>query len=109
VILLDDAINILKESKFKPVVNLLFQNRQPRLTVFICIQDMYGITPQIRRNCDTVFLFAGMTNKHLFGMIMAHIGIKVSWESYKKLSYRWIMVIDYTKDGEIIKIVDTGL
>jgi hypothetical protein len=42
IILLDDAINVLRENKFKPLRDLLFQNRQPRLTVFICIQDLYG-------------------------------------------------------------------
>jgi hypothetical protein len=109
VILLDDAINILKENKFKPVVNILFQNRQPRLTVFICIQDMYGVAPQLRRNCDTVFLFAGMSDKHLFGTMMSHLGIRISWNEYKLIPYRGILVIDYTKDGERIKIVDSQI
>jgi hypothetical protein len=35
-ILLDDAINILKDHKFRTLKNLLFQNRQPKFTVFIC-------------------------------------------------------------------------
>jgi hypothetical protein len=108
-ILLDDAINILKENKFKPVVNILFQNGQPLLTVFICIQDMYGIAPQLKRNCDTIFLFAGMTDKHLFGTMMAHLGIKLSWDLYKTLPHRGILIVDYTKNGERIKIVDTSL
>jgi hypothetical protein len=49
-ILMDDAINILSETKFKFVRDLLFQNRQPRLTVFICVQDIFGIPVQLRRN-----------------------------------------------------------
>jgi hypothetical protein len=36
IILLDDAINVLKDRKFKELNDLLFQNRQPRLTIFIC-------------------------------------------------------------------------
>jgi hypothetical protein len=70
-ILLDDAINILKESKFNGLINILFQNRQPRLMILICIQDMYGIVPQLKRNCDTIFLFAGMTDRHMFGVMIA--------------------------------------
>jgi hypothetical protein len=108
-ILLDDAINILRENKFKPLVNVLFQNRQPRLTVFICIQGMYGVSPQLRRNCDTIFLFAGMTDKHLFGTMMSHLGIKISWDFYKNIPYRCILIIDYTKNGEEIRVVDTRL
>jgi hypothetical protein len=64
-ILLDGAINILKDNKFKQLRNLLFQNQQPRLTIFICAQDMFGVV-QIRRNCDTVWSFAGMTDKLVF-------------------------------------------
>jgi hypothetical protein len=36
-ILIDDAINILKEPRFKELRDLLFQNRQPRITVFIYV------------------------------------------------------------------------
>jgi hypothetical protein len=110
VILLDDTINILRDTKNKPIVNLLFQNRQPRLTIFICIQDMYGISPQIRRNCDTIFLFAGLTDKHLFAVMMSQLGLSdISWEFYKQIPYRGILVIDYTKDGEKIKLVSNEI
>jgi hypothetical protein len=61
-ILLDDAINMLKDRKFKEVRDLLFQNRQPRLTVFVCVQVIYEVPVQLRRNCDSVFIFAGMTD-----------------------------------------------
>jgi hypothetical protein len=37
VILLDDVINILKDNKFKQLRDLLFQNKQRRLTIFICV------------------------------------------------------------------------
>jgi hypothetical protein len=109
VILLDDAINVLKDMKNKPIVNLLFQNRQPRLIIFICIQDMYGISPQIRRNCDTIFLFAGLTDKHLFAVMMSQLGLSITWDFYKQLPYRGMLVIDYTKNGEKIKLVPNDI
>jgi hypothetical protein len=78
-ILLDDAINILKDHKFKPLKILLFQNRQPKCTVFICAQDIFGVPVQLRRNCDTVWLFAVLTDKTVFGMMMAQLGLDSSY------------------------------
>jgi hypothetical protein len=101
IILLDDAINVLKENKFKPLRDLLFQNRQPRLTVFICIQDLYGLPPQLRRNCDTVFLFAGMSDQSMFGMMISQLGVNglISWEEYRSLPFRSFFLIDYLPEG----------
>jgi hypothetical protein len=106
IILLDDAINVSKENKFKPLRDLLFQNRQPRLTVFICIQDLYGVPPQIRRNCDSIFLFAGMTDKSMFGMMIQQLGISglVSWMQYRSLPFRAFLLIDYLPEGISITI-----
>jgi hypothetical protein len=83
-ILLDDTINILKYNKFKQLKDLLFQNRQPRLTIFICAQDMFGVFVQIRKNCDTVWIFAGVTDKLVFGIIMNQFGLNFKnwWEKY---------------------------
>jgi hypothetical protein len=105
-ILLDDAINILKENKFKNLRNILFQNRQPRLTIFICVQDLYGVPVQLRRNCDTIFLFAGMTDKMAFGMMISQLGLNglIKWDNYAELPYRSVIVIDYLPDGIKIKI-----
>jgi hypothetical protein len=72
-ILFDDAINILNQHKFKPLRDLLFQNGQPRLTIFICVQDFYGVPVDIRRNCDMIFLFAGIKDKLSFGMIVTQL------------------------------------
>jgi hypothetical protein len=100
-ILLDDAINILKENKFKDVRDLLYQNRQPRLTVFICVQDIYGVPMQLRRNCDSVFIFAGMTDRMAFCMMINKLGINglISWETYSQIPYRGILLVDYLPQG----------
>jgi hypothetical protein len=106
-ILLDDAINVLKENKFKNLRNLLFQNRQPRLTIFICVQDLYGVPVQLRRNCDTIFLFPGMTDKMAFGMMISQLGLNglLDWEHYRELPFRSVIVIDYLSDGIKIKVI----
>jgi hypothetical protein len=106
-ILLDDAINILKDTKYKTLRNLLFQNRQPRLTIFICAQDVFGLPPQIKRNCDTVWIFAGMTDKSMFGIMMAQFGLdgKQYWDMYSSLNFRDVLLIDYTQTGTKLKII----
>jgi hypothetical protein len=106
-ILLDDAINILKDNKFKQLRDLLFQNRQPRLTIFICSQDVFGIPVQIRRNCDTVWLFAALTDRTMFLMIMSQFGLngKDLWETYSELNFRDVMIINFSLDGTKIKFL----
>jgi hypothetical protein len=110
-ILMDDAINVLNDTKYKKVRDLLFQNRQPRLTVFICIQDIYGVPVQLRRNCDSIFLFAGMTDRMAFSMMTNQLGISntVKWDMYSSLPSRGILVIDYVK-GEIkVRVVNGNI
>jgi hypothetical protein len=105
--LLDDAINILQAAKFKKVQNLLFQNRQPRLTIFICVQDIFGVPIKIRRNCDSVWIFAGITDRMAFGMMMRQLGVenvKALWENYRSLDFRDVIIISYGVNGvELIK------
>jgi hypothetical protein len=80
-ILLDDAINILKDNKFKQLRDLLFQNRQPRVSIFICAQDMC--------TQNSVWLFAGMTDKIMFSMIMSQVSLSGrDWrETYNELNF----------------------
>jgi hypothetical protein len=41
---------------------------------------------------------------------MSQLGLSdISWEFYKQIPYRGILVIDYTKDGEKIKLVCNDL
>jgi hypothetical protein len=107
-ILLDDAINVLNMAKYRKVQNLLFQNRQPRLTIFICVQDIFGVPIKIRRNCDSVWIFAGITDRMAFGMIMRQLGIdnvKSLWESYRNLDFRDVLIISYGIKGVEIKLI----
>jgi hypothetical protein len=106
-ILLDEAINILKDSKFKQLGDLLFQNRQPRITIFICAQDIFGVPVQIRRNCDSVWLFAGMTEKIMFSMIMNQVRLneRDQWETFNDLNFQDVMIVDFSSDGTKIKFL----
>jgi hypothetical protein len=52
---------------------------------------------QIRKNCDTVWIFAGMTDKLVFGMIMNEFGLnfKDLWDTYSELKLREVLIIDF--------------
>jgi hypothetical protein len=109
---MDDAINILKEAKHRKLTNLIFQNRQPRFTFFICCQDSFGIPPCIKRNIDTVWIFAGMTDRTTFGTMLRQFGsttpAKDVWDSYITLGVHDAMLLDYGSEGIKIKYVING-
>jgi hypothetical protein len=66
---------------------------------------MFGILVQIRGNCDSVWLFAGMTDKMMFSKIVSHVGLSSRdwWEEYLDLNFRDIMIVDFLFDGTKIK------
>jgi hypothetical protein len=110
ILLFDDAINIFKEKKYKTLLNLLFQNRQPRLTIFLCVQEIYGVPPQLRRNLDSLWLFGGFTDKNMFDdIIKKYYGRETVkdelWDEYIHLKARDIMLFNIDNDGTTIKII----
>jgi hypothetical protein len=111
-ILMDDAINILKESKYRSLTNLIFQNRQPRFTFFICLQDTFGIPPSIKRNVDSVWIFAGMTDRSMFGLMLKQFGVSIPsqkvWEFYSGLGLHDAMLLDYEDGGIELRYVING-
>jgi hypothetical protein len=102
-ILFDDAINLFKETKLKNLKNLLFQNRQPRFTIFICLQDIFSIPPQIKRNADSVWIFTGFTDKSMFGLLCKQLGSPVQsdilWGLYEELEYRNALIFVCEPEG----------
>jgi hypothetical protein len=62
---------------------------------------MFGIPVQIRRNCDSVWSFAGMTDKIMFLMIMNQISLNGRdwWETYNELNFWDVMIVDFSSDG----------
>jgi hypothetical protein len=105
ILLFDDAINILKSRKYSKLCDLLFQNRQPRFTIFICLQDMYGIPPQIKRNADSIWIFAGFSDSTMFSHVCRQLGSPIPpdqlWLIYKSLHAREIMIFEYNGETQI--------
>jgi hypothetical protein len=103
----DNAINILKERKYKNL-NLMFQNRQPKFTIFICLQDFFSLPPQLKRNADSIWIFTGFTDKTLFEMLVKQVGSFISseelWDFYNELECRDALIFEYSKDRIKIKL-----
>jgi hypothetical protein len=69
---------------------------------------MFGVPVQIRRNCDTVWIFAGMTDKLVFGMIMNQfrLNFKEWLKTYSELKFRDVLIIDFSSEGTKIEIIE---
>ncbi|KAA6375148.1 MAG: hypothetical protein EZS28_029326 [Streblomastix strix] len=77
-VLFDDAMSVFKNKQL-PLFKKLFKNRQPRITYFLCLQDIIGLDA----NKDEV------------------------WEQYINLTKRKALIVQYSNDGTKIKILDS--
>jgi hypothetical protein len=68
---------------------------------------VFGIFVQIRRNCDSTWIFAGMTDKIMFLMITNQLGLNGRdwWETHHELNFRDVMIVDFSSDGTKIKFL----
>jgi hypothetical protein len=110
VILYDDAINLFKKPKFRTLLDLLFQNRQPKITYFLCMQDGFAIPPQVRRNIDTCIVFGGYNDGQMLSILFKQLNSS-SWNNekiintYKSLSNREGLILDYLPSKAVVKIL----
>ncbi|KAA6384356.1 MAG: hypothetical protein EZS28_020116 [Streblomastix strix] len=73
-VLFDDAFSVFKNMQL-PIFKKLFKNRQPRITNFLCLQDIIGL------DANRV------------------------WEQYINLTNRQALIVQYSNDGTKIKIL----
>jgi hypothetical protein len=90
-ILMDDAINAFKRKEDAALEDMLFRNRYPRFTIFICTQDPYSIPVKIRRNLDSLWLFGGFTHSSMFQRLLNSFSPgeedkEEAWEQYRELN-----------------------
>jgi hypothetical protein len=111
VILYDDAINIFKNSKNKKLLDLLFQNRQPRITYFLCLQDPFSLPAQIKRNLDTAIIFGGYFDKMMMSALLSQLNSSNQSNQnilkiYNSLSSHEGLIFDYLPTRTDIKILE---
>jgi hypothetical protein len=110
VILYDDAINVFRDRKYKTLLDLLFQNRQPRITYFLCLQDGFSLPPQIKRNLDTCIIFGSYNDSQMISMLLRQLNSSSQSNSqlleiYKTLSSREGLIFDYGSSGTKVKLL----
>jgi hypothetical protein len=111
VILYDDAINIFKQVKNKVLLDLLHQNRQPRITYFLCLQDGFSLPPQIKRNLDTCIIFGGYNDTQMMSMLLRQLNSSNESNQellkiYYRLSNREGLLFDYLPNETTVKVLE---
>ncbi|GHU18839.1 hypothetical protein FACS189472_07740 [Alphaproteobacteria bacterium] len=112
VVLYDDAINIFKSMKNKPLLDLLHQNRQPKITYFLCMQDGFALPPQVKRNLDTCILFGGFNYSQMLNILLRQLNSSSTDNNelgriYRSLTNREGIIFDYLPDETVVKILDS--
>lgn len=107
-VLFDDAIEVFRNRKSK-LFRMLFENRQPKITYFLCIQDPIGLDPSVKSNVDTVWIFGGFSPQkfnYVFQQINSPYDRETVYEKYKDLSMNQALIFDYGRGGTTVKILE---
>ncbi|KAA6384371.1 MAG: hypothetical protein EZS28_020105 [Streblomastix strix] len=95
IVLFDDAMSIFK-SKNNPLYKKRFKNRQPRITYFLCLQDIIGLDASIKSNVDTLYFFGGF-NRQKFNLFLYQSSIPLDketlWREYVQLGKREALLV----------------
>ncbi|KAA6368725.1 MAG: hypothetical protein EZS28_035748 [Streblomastix strix] len=89
IMLFDDSMSIFK-NKNNPLYKKLFKNRQPRITYFLCLQDIIGLDASIKSNVDTIYFFGDK---------------ETLWNEYIQLGKREALLIQYNNDGTMMRVI----
>ena len=111
IVLYDDAINIFRNTKNKLLLDLLYQNRQPKITYFLCMQDGFGLPAQVKRNLDTCFIFGGFNDSQMLNILLrqlnssSHDNNEIG-QLYRNLNIREALIFDYLPQGTEVRVLE---
>ena len=91
VIIFDDCIGLF--NKHSPLSKKLFENRQSRITYFLILQDVQGISPSMKANVDSLVFFGGFP-KHKWNSLMYQMPVVDSGYTYEGF-YHWLKASDF--------------
>ena len=81
---------------------LLFENRQPKITYFLTMQDPKGIDTALKENLDSAWLFGGFSAQkfnYLLRSIQNDYDAHQLWEIYNTLTKNQALIFDMEADG----------
>jgi len=104
-IVYDDAMEVFKKPNSKQF-RWLLENRHTKSTYILCLQDWKGISPELKANIDSVWLFGGYPRNrytYIFNQISCPIARDELYSLYSQLSKREALIFTNTSQGTIIK------
>ena len=110
IVLLDDCAFLFEKhtSENRELWKLLFENRQPKITYFLTMQDPKGMDSSLKEALDTVWLFGGFT-KHKFSYLMNSIPHETDtydlWCMYASLTKNQALVFFNTEVGTEVGVL----
>ena len=110
IVLLDDCQNVFdrKTRQNERLFKLLFENRQPKITYFLTMQDPKHLDSSLKQNLDSCWFFGGFT-EHKFKYLMndiPHEGDLIEvWETYRQLTKNQAIIFFITETGTTAAIL----
>ena len=104
IVLLDDCQDrfVRRTPQNQELWRLLFENRQPKITYFLTMQDPKGIDSSLKENLDSAWLFGGFSDwkfKYLLRSIQNDFSPLELWEIYNELTKHQALVFDMKPEG----------
>jgi hypothetical protein len=102
IMIADDCQDLFKNNVH--LMNKLFENRQPRITVFALLQDPQGLPTKMKSNVDLIVIFGGYP-RHKIGLLfhqlppLRHLTVIEFWERYRLITSHQYILIDF-REGE---------
>ena len=98
IMIFDDCIGLFK--KDSPLSKKLFENRQSRITYFLLLQDVGGLSPSMKANLDSLTLFGGFP-KHKWNVLFYQLPpTNTDYDEYSELANEDALYIDFV-DGSV--------
>ena len=102
-ILFDDCIGLFK--KDSELSRKLYQNRQSRITAFLILQDVHGLSSSMKSNVNSLLLFGGFSRQKWNSLMYQLPSIEpYDFYEYSKLSEKDGFWVNFEEDDERKKI-----
>ena len=97
IVVFDDCIGLF--AKNTSLARKLFENRQARITYFLLLQDVTGLSASMKSNVDSLRLFGGFP-KHKFNVLLYQMPpIDMDYDDYSQLDQHGWLEVDFI-DGD---------
>lgn len=104
ILVFDDCIHLF--SKPTELSKKLFQNRQSRISIFLILQDVNGLSSSVKSNLDSLVLFGGFSSQKYNVLTYQLPPVDYSYEDYSRLRTVDYVVFDFQSDTVFEKFRD---